>query len=96
MGPIYIDGWGDNTGKKTNLRPKWCCEEDPSLTKSLFVPKRSAFSLYLLQELPKASQVARGERSRVPVQETQEMLFQYLDQEDPLEEEIAPHSSILT
>ena len=31
----------------------------------------------------------------MPVQETQDMQVRFLNWEDPLEEEIAPHSSIL-
>lgn len=31
MGPIYIDGKGDNIGKKTNLRALRYCEGDPNL-----------------------------------------------------------------
>ena len=34
-------------------------------------------------------------KNRLPMQETQEMWVQLLDQEDPLEEEMAPYTSIL-
>ena len=39
--------------------------------------------------------LASGKESHLPIQETQEMLIQSWGQEDPLEEEIATHSSIL-
>ena len=34
-------------------------------------------------------------KNHLPMQETQEMWVQLLDQEDPLEEEVAPYTSIL-
>ena len=40
--------------------------------------------------------MAQWERISLPVQEMQEMLVQSLGQEDPLQEEMATHSSILT
>ena len=40
-------------------------------------------------------QVAQWSRTRLPMQETQEMQLQPLGQEDPLEKEMATHSSIL-
>ena len=42
-----------------------------------------------------ASQVAQGERIRLPMQEKQETQVRSLGQEDPLEEEMATHFSIL-
>ena len=42
-----------------------------------------------------ASQVAQGERIRLPMQEKQETQVRSLGQEDPLEEELAAPSSIL-
>ena len=42
-----------------------------------------------------ASQVAQWSRIRLSMQETQEMQVRSLGQEDPLEEEMATHSSIL-
>ena len=42
-----------------------------------------------------ASQVAQWQRIRLPVQERQETWVQSLGREDPLEEEMAPHASIL-
>ena len=39
--------------------------------------------------------VTRGESIHLPVQEMQETQVQSLSQEDPLEEEMAPHCSIL-
>ena len=42
-----------------------------------------------------ASQVVLGQRSCLPMQETKEPCIQSLSQEDPLEEGIATHSSIL-
>ena len=42
-----------------------------------------------------ASKVAQWERTSLPMQETLEMQVLSLDQEDPLEEEVATHSSIL-
>ena len=42
-----------------------------------------------------ASQVLRQERVRLPMQETQEMQVPSLGREDALEEDMAPHSSIL-
>ena len=42
-----------------------------------------------------ASQVVLGQRSCLPMQETEEPCVQSLSQEDPLEEGIATHSSIL-
>ena len=39
--------------------------------------------------------VAQGQRTCLPMRETQEMQVQPLGQEDPLEEEMATHSSIL-
>ena len=42
-----------------------------------------------------ASQVAQWERICLPTQETQETWVPSLSQEDPLEEEMATHSSIL-
>ena len=41
------------------------------------------------------SQVAQWWRLNLPTQETQEMRVQHLSQEDPLEQEVATHSSIL-
>ena len=43
----------------------------------------------------RALQVALVWRTRLPMQEMQEIQVQSLDQEDPLEEDIAAHSSIL-
>ena len=42
-----------------------------------------------------ASQVAQRYRIWLPVQETWEMRVQFLGQEDPLEKEMATHTSIL-
>ena len=42
-----------------------------------------------------AFQVAHWERIHLPMQETQEMQVQFLGQEEPPEEEMATHSSIL-
>ena len=42
-----------------------------------------------------ASQVALVVKNPLPMQEMKEMLVQSLDQEDPLEEGMATHSSIL-
>ena len=42
-----------------------------------------------------ASQVAQWQRIRLPMQEMQEMRIPSLGQEDPLEKEMAIHSSIL-
>ena len=42
-----------------------------------------------------ASQVAQWERIRLPIQQTQEMQVRPLGWEDPLEKEMATHSSIL-
>ena len=39
--------------------------------------------------------MAQGIKNRLPMQETQEIWVQSLYQEDPLEEEMATHSSIL-
>ena len=39
--------------------------------------------------------IAQGIKNHLPIQETQEMWVQSLYQEDPLEEEMATHSSIL-
>ena len=41
------------------------------------------------------SQVVQWQRIRWPMQELQKTQFQSLDQEDPLEEEMATHSSFL-
>ena len=38
--------------------------------------------------------MAQGIKNRLPMQETQEIWVQSLYQEDPLEEEMATHSSI--
>ena len=42
-----------------------------------------------------ASLVAQWRRTRLPVQETRETRVQSLSREDPLEEDMAVHSSIL-
>ena len=42
-----------------------------------------------------ASRVVQWKRIHPPMQETQEMWVQFLGQEDPLEEEMTTHSSIL-
>ena len=42
------------------------------------------------------SQMAQWQRNRLPMQEMQEMWVWSFSQEDPLEEEMATHSSILT
>ena len=42
-----------------------------------------------------ASQVAQWQRTCLPMQGTQETWIPFLSQEDPLEEEMASHSSIL-
>ena len=39
--------------------------------------------------------MAQWQRICLPVQKTQEMQVQYLGQEDPLEKEMATHSSVL-
>ena len=39
--------------------------------------------------------MAQWYRIHLPMQETQEMRIQFLDREDPLEEEMATHSGIL-
>ena len=46
--------------------------------------------------LPRASQVAKWVKTPLAMQEMQETQVRYLGQEDPLEEEMPAHSSILT
>ena len=45
--------------------------------------------------MPGASQVALLVKTRLPVQETQETQLRSLGREDPLEEGLATHSSVL-
>jgi len=42
-----------------------------------------------------ASQMTQWEQIRLPMQETQEMQFQFLGQEDSMEKEMTIHSRIL-
>ena len=53
-------------------------------------------ALASLTEYKRASQVAQWKRVCLPLQETQETWVRSLNQEDPLEGEMATHSSILT
>ena len=52
-------------------------------------------ALASLTEYKRASQVAQWKRVCLPLQETQETWVRSLNQEDPLEGEMATHSSIL-
>ena len=52
-------------------------------------------SLHFTSMLSRASQVAQWIKNLPAMQEMQEMWVQSLDLEDPLEEEMATHSSIL-
>ena len=52
-------------------------------------------ALASLTEYKRASQVAQWKTVCLPLQETQEMRILSLNQEDPLEGEMATHSSIL-
>ena len=52
-------------------------------------------ALASLNEYKRASQVAQWKRVCLPLQETQETWVRSLNQEDPLEGEMATHSSIL-
>ena len=54
--------------------------------------KRIDTSKYITAAYP----MAQCKRICMPMQETQEMWVQSLDQEDALEQEMATHSSILT
>ena len=45
--------------------------------------------------LPRLHSGKKKKKPRLPVQETQEMQFLSQDQEDPLEQEMATHSSVL-
>ena len=45
--------------------------------------------------MPLPPQVGQWETTRLPMQEMQEKWVQFLGQEDPLEKEMATHSSIL-
>ena len=51
---------------------------------------------FLLLTLISASPMAQWVKNPLAIQETQKMRVQFLSQEDPLEEEMATHSSILT
>ena len=52
-------------------------------------------ALASLTEYKRASQVAQWKRVCLPLQETQETWVRSLNQEDPLEGEMATHSNIL-
>ena len=51
---------------------------------------------YLARHMPvRAPRVAHSKRTHLPMQEMQEMWVRFLGWEDPLEEEMETHSSIL-